>query len=434
MKIEIDEIKPYVKKIKIELPTEILNKEIEEAYKNLSKSVNIHGFRKGKVPRKVLEHHYNKSVEADVLQKIIPDIYRGVIKDYNIHPLSHPDVEVIKMEQGQPLSFSITVETLPDIILKDYSNLEFTRAIVRVTDEDVEKGLKEIQEMFAEFESSDTKPVENYDYVILDYEAFSNDLSVKKEANYPVLVGSNTLIPEFEKGLIGLQKGSPTEIRVTFPADYFDKKLGGKDVNFKVIIKEIKKKRLKPADDNFAREVGGYKNIEELKNRIREDMEKKEEITANSKLKGELIKKLIDMNTFELSPSLIEEEVNSMLHNIHQRLTSQGMDADNAAIDIEKAREKYRVIAIRNLKGEILLGKFAEKESLIVNDLELDDEIKAYALSIKENFHVLKRKMQKDGSFERLRKRMLIDKTVDVIIKKSKVSDIYTDRKSEVIK
>ena len=435
MKVEISDVKPSVKKLRIEVPTEIVNREIDEAYKNISKSANIQGFRKGKAPRKILEQHYKERVESDVLQRIIPKSFAEAIKEHNIRPVTQPNVEDIKMEHGAPLSFSVTVETLPDITIKDFGHLEFTRTIVRVTDENVEKGLKGIQEMQAEFECSDDQLLESHDHVILDYEGFLNNVSLKKlkGINHPLFLGTNRFIPEFEKELIGLKKGDSKDIKVVYPANYPDNELAGKEVQFRVVIKELKKRRLKPLNDDFAKESGGYKDLEDLKKKVKEDLENNEKALANSRLKNELVGKLVNMYAFELPPSLIEGEIDSMVYNTSRRLTLQGMiDVDKANIDVKEAREGFRDSAVKNLKGRIILEAIAENESVMVGDAELDDEIKRYALSIKENFQVLKRKMEKSRSIEMLKKRMLIDNTLDVIIKKVKVSDIFVDRESEV--
>lgn len=435
MKVEVSDIKPSVKRFKIEVPLDVLNKEIEKAYRDISTSVEIKGFRKGKVPRKVLEQHYSKRIESNVLQRIIPDSYKTVIKDYNIRPIDQPQVENIKMEAGEPLSFSITVETLPDITLKDYSHLELTRTIIRVTDKDLENGLKEIQELHAEFESVDNKPIENYDYIILDYEGFLNNVSLKKlkGINYPLFLGTNSFIPEFEKELIGLKKGDLKDIKVVYPINYSDNELAGKEVHFRLNIKELKKKRLKPLNDDFAKEIGGYKDLEALKKKVNENLENNEKSLADSRLKNELIDKLVSMYAFELPPSLIEGEIDSMVYNTHRRLTLQGItEMDKANFDIKEMRESFRDSAVKNLKGRIILETIAENEFITVSDSELDDEIKKYALSIKENFQVLKRKMEENKSIKILKNRMLIDNTLNAIIKKIKVSDIFIDRESEV--
>src|SRR3989304_2874027 len=389
LKVEVSDLKPSVKKLKIEVPTEIVNREIDEAYKNLSKSANIQGFRTGKAPRKILEQHYKERVESDVLQRIIPKTFAEAIKEHNIRPVTQPNVEDIKMEHGEPLSFSVTVETLPDITIKDFGHLEFTRTIVRVTDEDVDKGLKGIQEMQAEFESSDDQPLEGNDHVIIDYEGFSDNHLLRKGVNHPVFIGSKSFIPEFEERLIGLKKGESKDINISFPANHHDKELAGKEVNFKTTVREVKKRRLKPIDDNFAKELGGFENLEVLKSKVRGDLEDRERKAADSKIRNELVNKM---------------------------------------------RDGFRDSAIRNLKSDIILENIAEKRSITVIDTELDDEVKKYALSIRENFQVLKRKMQDNSSIDRLRKRLLIDKTFDAIIKLLKVSDIYTDRESEVSK
>ena len=434
MKVEISDVKPSVKKLKIEVPTEIVNREIDEAYKNISKSANIQGFRKGKAPRKILEQHYKERVESDVLQRIIPKTFAEAIKEHNIRPVTQPNVEDIKMEHGEPLSFSVTVETLPDITIKDFGHLEFTRTIVRVTDEDVDKGLKGIQEMQAEFESSDDQPLEGNDHVIIDYEGFSDNHLLRKGVNHPVFIGSKSFIPEFEERLIGLKKGESKDINISFPANHHDKELAGKEVNFKTTVREVKKRRLKPIDDNFAKELGGFDNLEALKSRVRGDLEDRERKTADSKIRNELVNKLIEMNPFEIPPQLIEEEMDSMVHNTRHQFASQGIDLDKSGVDMNKMRDGFRDPAIRNVKSDIILEKIGEKESITVSDTELDDEIKKYALSMRENFQVLKRRMQNNGSIDRLRKRLLIDKTFDAIIKLLKVSDIHTDRESEVSK
>ncbi|MFV1951150.1 MAG: trigger factor [Nitrospinota bacterium] len=434
MKVELEDLGQCTRHLKIEIPSEVFTKEVDIAYSKLKKKVKIHGFRQGKIPRKVLEKYYSKDVENDALQKIIPETYEKAIKDYKLRVVGEPKLDNIKVEKEKTLCYTATVEVLPDIELKEYDGLEFTRRNVNISDEDVENELKRLQEAHAEFDNVPDRPVKDSDYVIIDFEGFAGGISLKggKGVNQPLVIGSGTFVKEFEEGLINMNKEEEKDIRVSFASDFHNKEIAGKDVVFKVRIKEIKEKRLLKLDDAFAKEIGRCETIKELGEKVRENLEKNERLNADARLKGEITDRLVELNPFEPTKGLIENQMDFMAENAKRHMMYQKSDEDKSDIDIKNLREGFRESATKIVAGELLLEEISKKEGVEVTDEDIDKEVKRIAVLRNEAVNVLKVNMRKDGTLERLRSQIKREKILNTLINKFKISEVFVDR-SEII-
>jgi len=427
MKVDIEEVGPCTKQLKIEIPSEVYLQEEDNAYRKLGKKVNIPGFRKGKIPKNYLKKLYHGSIKGDVLNKIIPESYYKAVEEKDLKPVGSPKLENIKHEENLPITFTATIEIIPPFEIKNYEGLEFTKRITKISDEDINREMDYIKDRYATFEEVTDRPAEEGDLVVVDFKGFVDGSPIQNEEtkNYPLIIGSKNLMENFEKGFIGMNKNEKKEILVTFPIDYENKDLATKKVLFKVKVNEIKIKKLLEITDQFIKdEMGKDKTLEEFKEEIRQQQEKMEESIANSTLYMEVINKLIELNPLEIPLILIEDQINLMIKDFTDRMRLRGIKNDDTKTD----REKFREDAIRIIKGELIRRKISEMEKIELDKTEIDRELERLATAKKMVKEKLKISMQKDGSYDNFLNDLERKKTIGVILSKLKIKEVLVDR------
>lgn len=428
MKVDVEEISPCTKQLKIEVPQELYTKEEEKAYRELSKKVKIPGFRKGKIPKQYLQKLYHDNVKNDVLNKIIPESYYQAVEEKDLKPVGPPRLENVTHEKDSPVTFTATIDIIPAFEVKNYEGLEFTKKIVKVDEENIKKEFDFIKERYATYEEITDRFVEKGDLVMTDFEGYINGSPVQgtEAKNYPLVIASNNLMMDFEKGFIGMKKNEEKDISVTYPSDYMNKELAGKNVLFKVKVNEIKIKKLPEITDQFIKnEMGKDKTVKDLKEEIREHQGKKEKLMADSILRAEVLKKLIELNPFEVPQTLIEKQMDFMVEDVKKRMRMQGIKEDDAKIE----REKFREDAVRIMKGELIQQKITEMEKIELDEKKIEEELEKLAVERKTNKEKLKVSMQKDKSYGGFLANLLSEKTMDAVLAKLNIKEVIMDRK-----
>lgn len=299
MKVQVEEITPVKKSLKIEIPQEIVSNEFEIAYSDLKKKAKLPGFRPGKAPLSLLEKKFGPSVEEDIVRKLVPEYYQKAIKETGLSPVEFPSIEKIELKKGAPLLFTATVEIKPTIQLSSYAGIPVSRKEITVTDEEVEQTLKRLQDEQGRLESSpEDHAVDASNYAIIDFEGSIDGKPVEqgKAEGYTLQVGSTTFPSEFESSLLGKKKGDRLEVDVPYPADYPNKEIAGKTVHFKIHVKEIKNKVLPPLDDELAKDIG-LSSLTELKEKIKTTLLEQRNAQQEHDQKNSLMKKLVEMST-----------------------------------------------------------------------------------------------------------------------------------------
>ncbi len=427
MIVDIEEIGPCTKQLKIEVSREIYTREEDKAYRELSKKAKIPGFRKGKVPREYLEKMHHDLVKNDVLNKIIPESYHKAVEEKGLTPVGSPRLENVKYEKDSPLTFTATIDIIPPFEIKNYEGLEFTKKIVKVTDEDIEKELNYLKERYATYEEISGRPVKDGDFVIIDYQGIinNNPLPGVESKSFPLVIGSNSLIEGLEKGIIGMDKNEEKDISLTYPSDYSNKEFAGKDVVFRVKVNEIKLKKNPEINDQFIKdEMGKNKTLEELKAEIRQNQEKTEKLIAESKVSSDVLDKLIDLNPLEIPQILIESQINYMVDDFKQKMRLRGIKDDKLPIN----KENFSKDAMRIIKGTLIQQKISEMEKIEPDDKEIEealDKVAAHRKIVKEK---LKISMQKDESYKNFLDDLKRRKVMDIILSKVKIKEALVDR------
>jgi len=423
MKASVEELSPVKRKISVEIPEDQVAKEVDSFYKDLGKKAKVKGFRPGKVPRDILERYFKDYVKVEVIQKLIEESYPKALSETELQPVSPPSIDPGEFEGGKPFQYSAVFEIKPDIKVEGYTGLSLEGKKEEVKDEEVEERLKALQNLHANLTAlSEARPIQAGDYVTVDYEATveGKPLEGGKATDFTVEVGSGQFIPTFEEKLIGLSLGEEKEIEVSFPADYGYQKWAGKTVSFHVKIKEIKAKILPPLDDEFAKDLGDS-SLEELRDKLRGEIEKEKALALEHQLKDQAVDQLFNANPFEVPESLVEEQAKAMVSDTKLRLAAQGVALKNLGVSEEKLQGDYRAVAQKQVKTFLILEKIASQEGIAVTDEEVDARLKEISERMRQPFDAVKRYYEKNGLLPEVKAAILRDKTLNVLLEKAKV-------------
>ena len=425
MKANVEEISSIKKKVSIEISEDQVNKEVESFYKDLGKKAKIKGFRPGKVPRDILERYFKDYVKAEVIQKLIEETYPQALSETDLHPVSPPVIDPGGFEDGKPFQYSAMIEVKPDIQLEEYTGLKIEGKKEEVKNEEVEERLKALQNLHANLKTiSEARPIQTGDYVIVDYEARlgGKPLEGGKAIDFTVEVGSGQFIPAFEEKLIGLKPEEEKEIEVSFPEDYGYQKWAGKTISFHVKIKEIKEKILPPLDDEFAKDLGDYSSFEELKVKLKGEIEKEKELALERQLKDQVVDQLLEINPFDVPESLVGEQAKAMVSDTKLRLAAQGVALKKLGVSEEKLQEDYKAMAQKQVRTFLILEKIAGAEGIAVTDEEADDRLREMSERMHQKFDVVKRYYEKNGLLPEVKAGIIRDRTLNFLLEKANIS------------
>jgi len=418
MKVTAEDISPVKKRFLVEIPPEEVSSVVEETYGRLQREVSIDGFRRGKVPRAILESRYKGYVEGEVITKLIGESYPRVVKEQRVTPVARPEIEVKDIKANQVFSYVATVEVRPEVKVEGYIGMEVKEGEAEVKEEEVEKGIELLRERHAWFKALEKdRGVREGDLVIIDFEGTMEGIPIKtgKAVDHPLVVGTGVLLPEFERGLVGMKKGEEKIVSVTFPSDYREKGLAGRVGQFKVLLKDIKERVLPPMDDEFARDLE-CGTLEELKARVRDTILKEKKMAEREKVKKGILKRLLEVNTFDVPKSLVETYLRHIVTNLLERHGKEGAPLD-VGLPPEGFRTRCTKMAEEMVRGDIIIDSIARQEGVEVSQEELVSRVKELATERKVDPEVL----EKEGILDVIKKGLLEDKVFDLILSKAKV-------------
>jgi trigger factor len=427
MKVEIEEISSIKKRLNFEVPEKRVAVELASAYHNIKKKAKIKGFRPGKIPREIIERRYKQQIEDEAISKIINDTFLKTVEEHNIPVVSRPVIDAQELKRGEGFKYSAVVEVKPEPDIERYLDLEIEREALNVSDQDVEDNLRQFQNAHAVLkEVEENRPLKKGDYAFLDFKATLEGKPFKMERGKDLVleIGSNSFIPGFDEKLVGLTKNSEKSVEITFPANYQKEDLRGKEINSHVKLKQIKEKVLPKLDDEFAKDFGDYNSMEGLKSKIREDLENRERARIKYSLKEQTIDKIIERNQFEIPPTMVDAKIQDMIESAKIKLKGQGMNLESLGGSLDKMRESYREPAKKEVRAGFILESIARKESIKVNDEEIEEELKEIANSLGQSLERVKEFYQKGSAVEELKSQLLKGKTVDFLIEKAKIINV----------
>jgi trigger factor len=424
MQSNLEKLDKNLVSLEITVSVEEIEAAIKEAYKKIVKKVNLPGFRKGNVPRHILEAQYGKEVfYEEALDIIVPKAYLSALAEHKLEPIDHPKFEVDEpLDAEKPFVFKATVELLPEVTLGQYKDLQVEKNQVNVGEAEVEQQLKVLRERHAELILSEREELEKGDFAVIDFEGYVDEKPFSGGAAqaYTLEVGSGSFIPGFEEQLIGMKTGSEREVKVTFPADYPTTELAGKEALFKVNLKEIKVKEFPELDDEFAQSIGKFETLDELKADVKQKIVNMTEMDVESAYSQALIDKVVENSEVDVPETLVSQEMEELLHRFEHNLTYQGLNLEKYLEYSGKTREEvmgdFRPEALKRVKIDLVLNSIAKFEQIDADEAELDEKVKELAVRYQQKDpEKLKRDLASKGRLADIKQAIILEKTADFI-------------------
>ena len=429
MSVQVENLEKNMAKLTIEVPAEELEKALEKAYQKQKKNISVPGFRKGKVPRAMVEKMYGPAVfYEDAVNSLVPEEYSKAAEESKLDIVSRPEINVEQIEKGKAFIFTATVAVKPEVTLGEYKGLEVAKADTTVTDEEVEAELKKEQEKNARTINVEDRPAADGDTVTLDFEGSVDGVPFDGGAgkDYPLTLGSHSFIPGFEEQLVGAALEEEKEVNVTFPEDYQAEELAGKAAVFKCTIHKIEAKELPALDDDFAKDVSEFDTLDEYKKEIKDNLTKKKEEQAKTEKENAVVDKAVENATMEIPDQMVEEQVNGMVNDYARRLESQGISfkqyVEITGMTAEKIGEQMKPQAIKRIQTRLVLEAVVKAENIQADDAAVEEQFDKMAEDFKMDKEQIKG-MFGEEQMAQLKEDLAVQKAIDFLVAEAKFVD-----------
>lgn len=386
MSLQVEKLEKNMAKLTIEAGADELEKAIEKAYQKQKNKISIPGFRKGKVPRQMVEKMYGKEVfYEDAANELIPDAYDKALDECEEDIVSSPKIEVVQIEAGKPFIFTATVALKPEVKLGKYKGVKVDKIDTEVTDEEVDAQINKERENNARTIVVEDRPVKDGDMTKLDFEGFVDGEAFEggKGEDYPLTIGSGAFIPGFEEQLVGAEIGKEVEVKVTFPEDYQAENLQGKEAVFQCTVKEIKEKELPELDDEFASEVSEFETMAEYREDVKKNLAEKKEKDAKNAKEEAAIKAVVEASEMEIPEAMLESQQKQMVDEFAQRITMQGLSMEQyfqfTGTNYQKMVEQVKPQALERIKFRLVLEAVVKAENIEVTEEDYEKELETMA-------------------------------------------------------
>lgn len=423
MKTELEDISETKKNLTIEIPSAVVDAEIDRVARDYTKQARIPGFRPGKVPTRVVKQRFRDQILHDVMHGLIPRAVDEALQERGIEPVDTPDIKDVAVREGEPLKFTAAVETVPPFDPGDLSSIALRRPSSTVDADAVEKTVERLRERAAKYETVEDRPAADGDTLIVDLERTEAAGSPDRHESVAVQIGASVNPPGFDEHLAGLRRGDRKTFVVRFPADYSVKELAEKDVTYAVNVKEVRQRVLPALDDEFAKDVGDFESLDGLRSRILTDLQGEAQATADRQVRNELLKQLAARITFELPDSLVERELDRRLEEFARRLMDQRIDPRKAGVDWAQFREAQRDATRNAVASTLVLDEIARRENLTVPTEDVDKEIERFATASGRTAAVVRAQLEKEGGIARLYAGLRRERAIDLAMSRAKITD-----------
>ena len=422
MSLQVEKLEKNMAKLTIEVSADDLEKALQSAYKKQKNRISLPGFRKGKVPRQMIEKMYGAEIfYDDAANELIPKAYADAYDECGLDIVSQPEIDVVQIEKGKPFIFTAEVAVKPEVTLGEYKGLEVDKVSTRVTQKEVDAKIQEEAEKNARTITVEDRPVQDGDDVILDFEGFVDGEAFEggKGENYPLTIGSGAFIPGFEEQLVGAEAEKEVEVNVTFPEDYHAENLKGKAAVFKCTVHEIKAKELPEIDDEFAAEVSEFDTLEEYKADVKAKIKEQKAAEGKAKKEDQVVEKAIANATMEIPEAMITTQARQMADDFAQRIQSQGLTMEQyfqfTGMTAEKMMEEIRPQALKRIQTRLVLEAVAKAENIEISDERLDEELAKMAEAYKMEVDKLKEFMGENEK-KQMKDDMAVQEAIDFLV------------------
>jgi trigger factor len=442
MKTEFIDVSDTQKNLVVEIPSTIVDAEIDKVARDYSKAARVPGFRPGKVPAKVVRQRFRDQILHDVAHGLIPRAVDEALRERGVEPVDTPDIRDVVVEEGQPLKFTATFETVPPIEPGDYASITLHQKSTKVTESAVDEALANLRDRAARYEPVEGRGIQRGDSVVMDLVRTatpkpepdeplvviagdprppkpSAEPQTDKHEGVTVEIGASANPPGFDDQLIALHEGNQKAFEIRYPDDYAIQELAGTTVSYAVVVKAIRTRVVPDLDDEFAKDLGDFENLEALRARVRGDLEHEAMHEAERDVRGELLKQLAARVTFEVPAALLDREIDRRMEDFVRRLMDQQIDPMKVNINWEEFREKQREAASEAVRGALALDEVARREQIAASDDDINAEVERYAERSGRSGPAVRAKLEKEGGIARLYSGLRREKTVDFLLTKA---------------
>ena len=421
MSLQVEKLEKNMAKLTVEVAAEEVEAALQNAYLKNRKQISVPGFRKGKVPRQMVEKMYGPEIfYDDAVNELIRKAYPDAAKESELEIVSRPEVEVVQIEKGKPFIFTAEVAVKPEVTLGQYKGIEVEKADTAATDEEVTAEIDKEREANSRTITVEDRAVQDGDMTVIDFEGFVDGVAFEggKGTDYPLTIGSGAFIPGFEEKLVGAEIGKEVDVEVTFPEEYHAKELAGKPAVFKCTVKEIKVKELPELDDDFAQDVSDFDTMDEYKADVRKKVEEKKEAEAKAKKEDAVIEKIIEGAAMEIPDAMVEMQAERMVDEFAQRLQMQGLSMDQylqfTGGNVQALLDQSKPQALKRIQSRLVLDAVVAAESLTASDEEVEEELGKMAEQYKMEVEKLK-EMMGDEDLKNIREDLAVQKAVELV-------------------
>jgi len=413
------------RELDLEIPADEVSKAMERVAKEFARIANVPGFRRGKAPISLIRRRFADDIKGEVLQSLVPERVEKAVAEQKLTPVSQPQVDKLDYAEGQPLKFRAVFEVLPDFELGNYKDLEIEMPAMEITDEDVSKALEEMRERAAAFAPIEGRAVENGDFVQLKLLGTPAGGGDPLQADSVLChIGAEETMEAFNENLRGAKVGEHKNFDVVYPADYPDAKLAGKTYRYAAEVLGIKTKKLPDLNDEFAKDVSDAATLDELKKKVRESLEHQRDHKHKELLHENVLAALVKLHDFPVPEALVEHQMDVRLERVVRSLAAQGVDPRAVNVDWVTLRRRQQERAADDVKAELIVDRIASKETIDVNDQEVDQELQHLAGHSGESAEAIRARLTKQGTLDRMKAKLRSDKTLDWLAQNSRIKTV----------
>jgi trigger factor len=410
------------REIAVEVPASEVTRETEALIQKYQKLARLPGFRKGHVPASIIRQRFAEDIKTDVVESLVPRYFRQEADKQGLIPVSQPRVTDLHIHEGEPLRFKASFEVLPEVKVEGYKELRAEHPVIEVTDAEVEQALNQLREQHATYSAIEGRPLAEGDFaqVALDGKPRAGEGQPVHMDDVLVEIGGQGTMHEFNENLRGASAGEEKSFEVKYPEDYPDKRLAGQTFDYNVKVLSQKQKSLPELNDEFAKELGEFTGIDDVKKRIRENMEAEKKHTIEHEAKDKLVAELVKRNDFDVPEAMVDRQIDVRLERGLRALAAQGMrPEDMKKMDLNRLRAGQRDQAVQEVKANLLLDKIADLEKVEVSEEEIGQEIDALAAQTKQTSEAVRARLTRDGALDRIRNRIRSEKTLNLLYHQS---------------
>ncbi len=433
MKVTVEDRSSVKKVLHIEIPEADVTRELDDAYKTLKKTAKVKGFRPGKTPRGVLERLYKKEVNADVTGKLIQEGYVAALKETELKVIGSPTVDPAELATDGPYYFDAAVEVQPEIADIDFTGLKLKKILYQASDAEVDVQIQMMQKNLAKREPIDEeRPAQNGDFVQLDYEGFKGGKpfeETKKTENFVMKLGDAHISEDFDNGVVGMNPGDEKDIVASFPDDYFNRKLAGHTVDFRVELNEIRKEVLPEIDDEMAKQLGAFTTLDEVREKIKENLTQGYDKRAEQEINEQIFSQILEKTEFEVPDVMVEHELNGIIAEAERSFTYHNKTFEEAGITREGLSEKYRETAEKQVRRQLILGQVIKQEKMDLSDEDLEKGFENMAAVYNQSVDAVKGIYGNSADKLALFKHALLEKqAIKLIMEKNEIESVAPDK------